>query len=409
VDRLADVNGEPTLTERVRGLRLPTKVDSTGGGNLLLPWALCLLLGASTASLAVAVYRQPAANPNAPLAASPTPAAEGKAGTKADNSPASAGSTAAPKVAPGEPILVQKGYITPAHQIAVSPIEASGQILKLCPNQDGREFGEGTRYRRNDPLAILDSTPFEAEYREAEANLLAGKARLAELEASFALQVGQADAELRETQANLKSAEFEFTRSKNIRGSALADREFETAEASFRSLEQRVNRLKIALELIKINTPRKIDALKAEVQQGEARLKRSKWRLENCTIRAPIDGTLLSKKAEIGNLINPLAFGATSGSLCEMADLSDLEVDIEVPERDLSKVFAGQRCEVRVDAYSDRLYKGVVDRIMPIAKRANGSVAARVKVQVPKDEEGVYLKPEMGALVNFLAGPPAQK
>ena len=85
-----------------------------------------------------------------------------------------------------------------------------------------------------------------------------------------------------------------------------------------------------------------------------------------------------------------------------MADLSDLEVDLTIQERDISKVFQGQKCKVRAEAFPDRVYEGYVSRLMPIADRAKGAIPVRVKVKVPAEEEGVYLKPEMGALVSFL-------
>ncbi|MCU0979022.1 MAG: efflux RND transporter periplasmic adaptor subunit, partial [Pirellulaceae bacterium] len=98
---------------------------------------------------------------------------------------------------------------------------------------------------------------------------------------------------------------------------------------------------------------------------------------------------------------NPIAFNG-SFSLCDMADLSDLEVELFIQERDIARVFAGQHCKVRAEAYPDRTYDGLVSRLMPIADRAKGAVPVRVKLTVPADEEGVYLKPEMGAVVTFL-------
>jgi HlyD family secretion protein len=92
-----------------------------------------------------------------------------------------------------------------------------------------------------------------------------------------------------------------------------------------------------------------------------------------------------------------------------LADLSDLEVDLTVQERDVSNVFKDQRCLVRSEAYPDRVYTGVVSRLMPIADRAKGAVPIRVKLTVPREEEGVYLKPEMGAVVTFYAAEPAAK
>jgi multidrug resistance efflux pump len=118
-----------------------------------------------------------------------------------------------------------------------------------------------------------------------------------------------------------------------------------------------------------------------------------------------VTGTILTKKAEEGNIVNPSSFaqgGAVSASLCDLADLADLEVDLNIQERDVAKVRQGQRCRVRVEAFPDRVYEGVVARLMPIADRSKGAIPVRVKVTVPREEEGVYLKPEMGAVVSFL-------
>ena len=99
-----------------------------------------------------------------------------------------------------------------------------------------------------------------------------------------------------------------------------------------------------------------------------------------------------------------------SYSLCEMADLSDLEVELKIQERDVSKIFKGQKCKIRAEAWPDRVYEGYVSRLMPIADRGQGAVPVRVKISVPPEEEGVYLKPEMGAVVTFLkGGEPAAK
>jgi HlyD family secretion protein len=146
----------------------------------------------------------------------------------------------------------------------------------------------------------------------------------------------------------------------------------------------------------------RIDVARAEVLQAQADLAKAEWRLGNCTIVAPISGTILKKNAEIGNVVNPVAFNG-SFSLCEMADLSDLEVDLSIQERnDLVRVYKGQKCKVRAEAFPDRVYDGFVSRLMPIADRAKGAVPVRVKLSVPAEEEGVYLKPEMSAVVSFL-------
>ena len=85
--------------------------------------------------------------------------------------------------------------------------------------------------------------------------------------------------------------------------------------------------------------------------------------------------------------------------------IQNLEVDLEVPERDIAKLKVGQPCQIKADAFSDRAYTGRLDRIMPTANRAKSVVSVRVKVKLADGEvPGTFLKPEMGAVVNFLGG-----
>src|SRR5262249_28601082 len=156
--------------------------------------------------------------------------------------------------------------------------------------------------------------------------------------------------------------------------------------------------------------------------------------LFNCDIRAPVTGTVLTKKAEFGNYVNPVGFNV-SASLCEMADLRAVEIELDVQERDLPLVVPprkvklssgtrlvvgavggldlvtpGQKVTVMPEAFQrDAVFTGKyphgylaeVSRLMPTANRAKGAVPVRVKVTVPEAEAGLYLKPDMGALVSF--------
>jgi multidrug resistance efflux pump len=168
-------------------------------------------------------------------------------------------------------------------------------------------------------------------------------------------------------------------------------------------MDYRTQRLQLAYDMM-IKGPRdeKIAATKADWEQAEADLRKAKWRLDNTEIRAPIKGIILSKKAEENNMVNPSAFSnGLSASLCEMADLTRMEVDLAIAERDISKVFDGQECIVRAEAFPERTYVGWVSRRMPTADRSKGAVPVRVQIKIPREEEGQYLRPEMGAVVTF--------
>ncbi len=205
----------------------------------------------------------------------------------------------------------------------------------------------------------------------------------------------------------MEQLKTEYQRAKDLLPrKAISQQDYEVAESQYWAMFRRVERLRFALKLMK-DGPRieRIDNARAELRQMEADVAKNKWRLDNCTIRAPVSGTILKKNAEEGNVVNPIAFNG-SFSLCEMADLSDLEVDLSIQERDVARVFKGQKCKIRAEAYPERTYEGYVSRLMPIADRAKGAVPVRVKVAVPAEEEGVYLKPEMGVNVSFLSRRP---
>ncbi len=375
-----DAGAPNDLSARVRSLRLPDPKQAPPRANRL-PWVICLVLLGVVFWLA---YRDQTRRTAAP--ANETEA--GEARTQFSPTEAVAGETGV--------ALESKGYITPAHQILVTP-QVNGRILKL-------NIEEGRRVKQGEVLAELETTDFMADLARAEAMLAAARQKLLELErGNRPEEIEQVKADLAETITNRDQLELDWRRNAKLRATkVVTDREYEQSESQYRAMEHRAEKLRQMLKLM-VDGPRveRIDLAKAEVKQAEAEVTKTKWRFDNCTIRAPVSGTILKKNAEEGNIVNPIAFNG-SFSLCEMADLSDLEVDLAIQERDVARVFPGQRCKVRAEAFPDRTYDGVVSRLMPIADRAKGAIPVRVKLSVPADEEGVYLKPEMGAVVSFL-------
>jgi multidrug resistance efflux pump len=229
-----------------------------------------------------------------------------------------------------EVALENKGYLIPVAQVQVSP-RVSSEITEI-------HFEEGTRVKKGDLLARIDPTPYDLDYKRAQALLEAARARLEALRAS---DPGQG----------------------------------------------------------KKGPPNhRIDELRAELAAVEAKCAKIKWLLDGTEIRAPISGTILTKIAEKGNTVSPTSFNLKS-SLCDMADLSKMEVDIYIQERDFSKIFKGQKCKVFIEALPGVTYKGQVSRIMPLADRAKGAIPMRVRLEVPKEDGS--LRPDMGAIVSF--------
>lgn len=389
------------LGERVRNLRLSRLPERR------TPWGK--IIGLPVALVIISIggwwgYKQLVAQPAGEDAGSPAnTAAADKPGDSpnpttalkpaATETPRSRPAAAAPA---GEIALEAKGYIVPRQQILVSP-KVSGMILTL-------DVEEGRRVKKGDLLAVLESTEYQAEFERAKATVRLMEERLLELQnGSRPEEIRQAEAELEEARAELVQLEADWRRTGELRKrNSVTEQEYELAESKYLAQKQTIKRLEAALELWKIGTRQeKIDAAQAEVDQAKAELTRAEWRLGNCSIHSPISGTILKKNAEEGNIVNPIAFNG-SFSICEMADLADLEVDLNVSERDISVVKVGQQCRIRTDAWPDRVYDGVVSRLMPIADRAKAAIPVRVKISIPADEEGQYLKPEMGAIVTFL-------
>jgi HlyD family secretion protein len=380
------------LRERVRSLRLPRSASEGSATGRWFPWVLCLALAGSTGYLAyLHFYEQKPALPDAAPPAAPKQSDEPAASPATPTPPVAA--TAAPS---GSVVLEWTGYVIPAHQIRVSP-KVNGMVVKM-------RIIESQRVKKDQILAELEDTEFRADRDRAKALLESARQNLAELERGYrAKEIEQSRAELAEAEAQRVQFEADYKRTTELlRRKVVTQETYETALSRYQAIDRRVQRLSLALKLME-EGPRieRINVARAQVAQAEAELAKAQWRLDNCIIRAPVSGTILQKNAEEGSLVNPVAMQGFF-SLCEMADLSDLEVELEIQERDISKVEAGQRCEIRSKAFPNIMYPGFVSRLMPTANRSKGSIPVRVKVQIPANEEGIYLKPQMEAMVSFL-------
>jgi multidrug resistance efflux pump len=403
-----------SLSDRVRSLRIGDRSATSGRPkSAALAWGLCGILLLTTAGFGYRTYKlSPSGGEAAPRtteAAAEKPAGGADAVSVPSTAVASSGGLA----------LQAKGYIIPAHKVQVSP-KISGMIIWLNPRfEEGQHFEapkDGAPIDENlNLLARLEDVDYKADRDHCKASLAMSVQRLAELTRSWEEEKEQAKAELDEQVANMDQLKLDAERSARlVRSNSLAEKDYEAAKFSYDAMERRVRRLKIAYNLM-VKGPRvdRIHQAEADVESCKADLAKAQWKLDNCSITAPVSGTILTKKAEKGNLVIPSAFASDNGlsaSLCDMANLSDLEVDLKIQERDISNIVAGQRCTVMPEAYQNFApfrknhpegYEGKVSRMMPTADRGQSAIPVRVKIVVPKEEEGVYLKPDMGVIVNF--------
>lgn len=138
----------------------------------------------------------------------------------------------------------------------------------------------------------------------------------------------------------------------------------------------------------------------AAVAEARAAVTKAEVDVENTYIRAPFDGTVLTKNADVGEIVAPFASSATSkGSVVTLADMSSLEVEADVSESNIQKVKVGQRCEIILDAYPETRYPARVKKIVPTADRSRATVMTKVSF-IEKDDR---VLPEMSARINFFS------
>lgn len=239
-------------------------------------------------------------------------------------------------------ILNASGYVVAQRKAAVAS-KGTGRLIFLG-------VVEGDQVKKNQIIARLEDNDIKAELEQARANL-----KLIE--------------------ADLKDAENFYKRQKELFAKQLvSQQDYETAEA-------RYNRTLAA-----------IDLAKAQVAAAEVAL-------ENTLIRAPFDGTVLTKNADVGEIVSP--FGASINSraaVVTMADMSSLQVEADVSESNIEKIQIKQDCEITLDAYPDKRYPGFVDKIVPTADRSKATVLVKVGFK----EYDRRVLPEMSAKVAFL-------
>jgi HlyD family secretion protein len=201
--------------------------------------------------------------------------------------------------------------------------------------------------------------------------------------AEYAARVKEAEGRLANARTAVEKAEIDFNRASKL----IADK-IET--------QQTLDDARIRL-----------DSSRASVREAEAGLELARTYLDWTVIRSPIDGVVLEKLADASELVTPQSFGGTRGpstALVAIADPKDLQVEIDLNEADLAKVYRNQPCKVSPEAYPDKSYDGYVAEIAPEANRQKGTL--QVKVQIRNPDE--FLTPELSAKVDFI-GKPVEK
>jgi RND family efflux transporter MFP subunit len=254
-------------------------------------------------------------------------------------------------------VLNATGYVVAQRKAAIAS-KATGRLEWLG-------VAEGSRVKAGEVIARLDNRDVLAQSESAEANVRAARAALA-----------QAEAEARDAAQQL------------ARNVDLAAKGFVSA-ATVDAATARHDRATAG-----------VGSARAAIGAAEANARNARVSVDFTLIRAPFDGVILSKSANVGDIITPFSSAADSkGAVVTMADMTTLEVEADVAESSLSKVRVGQPAEIALDALPDVRFRGRISRMVPTVDRAKATVMTKVQFDVLDPR----ILPEMSAKVAFLS------
>jgi RND family efflux transporter MFP subunit len=256
-------------------------------------------------------------------------------------------------------VLNASGYVVAQRKAAVAS--------KTTSRLEWLGVEEGDRVRRGEVIARLEGEDVAAVRQQASANLNVSKENL------------------NQSRAELHDAALSFNRQTDlVKQGIVARADFDAAEARYRKAKAAVA------------------AGESSVSAARAALREAEVAIEYTQIRAPFDAVVLTKNADVGDIITPLGAAANArASVVTIADMGSLQVEADVSESNLGKIRVEQPCEISLDAFPEDRFRGVVHMIVPTADRSKATVLVKVRF-VDTDHR---VLPEMSAMVAFLSKP----
>lgn len=253
--------------------------------------------------------------------------------------------------------LTASGYVVAQRRAAVAS-KATGRLVLL-------NVREGSQVKQGEVLARLDSSDVRAAMAQAQAG------------------IRQAEAGVAQARVELVNAEAELRRAQGLHTQGFI---------SMQALDSASNRVLAAKAAINL--------AQAAVAVAQAQLKVQQVNQDFTEIRAPFDGVVLVKNANVGDIITPFSSAAgTQGAVVTMADLSTLEVEADVSESNLSKAKIGQPVEITLDALTTSRFRGSIVGIVPTVDRAKATVMTKIRFE----QLDARILPEMSAKVSILS------
>ena len=256
-------------------------------------------------------------------------------------------------------LLNASGYVTPRRRATVAA-KITARVVDVYVD-------EGMTVTEGQILARLDDSDAQRRLRAAVTQRDATAARIRELE------------------VNLANAEREF------------QRQTELDKSGFTSAQE-VDVARTTVESLKAQ----IEATRGDVRAAEAQIAVAQQEVDNCTVRAPFPGVVVSKDAQRGEMVSPISAGGgfTRTGIATIVDMDSIEIEVDVTESYIARVETGQRVEAMLDAYPDWRVPAKVRTVIPTADRQK----ATVKVRISFDQLDPRILPDMGVKVSFLAG-----
>ncbi|HVN18975.1 MAG TPA: efflux RND transporter periplasmic adaptor subunit [Dongiaceae bacterium] len=299
----------------------------------------------------------------------------------------------------GSTVLSATGYIVAHHKIEANS-KVTGRVAWI-----GVEKGD--HVKEGQVLVRLEDQEFRAQYEQAQGAAESARAQLLQLEhGSRAEEIRQTEHNLSEAKATAANDKTSLERIKKLFDEGVMSKQaLDDASAKYDASEQRVHSLEQSYQLAKIG-PRveEIERAKGALMQAEGQAAYAKSQLDATVIRAPITGTILDRSVEKGELLTG-QYASAARPVFSLADLKDLQVELDIAQADFARLGPKQKANVAVDAFPDRRYHGVIAEISPEANRQKATV--QVKVQILDPDE--YLRPEMNSTVTFIADEASQK
>jgi RND family efflux transporter MFP subunit len=263
-----------------------------------------------------------------------------------------------------EALLNASGYVTPRRRATIA--------AKITGRVTGVFFDEGTHVRQGQLLATLDDSDTRRTLESAKANRNSTMAAIADYD------------------VQLRNARLVLHRAEQLQKSGV-------------QTQEQLDNARTAVDSFQA----KIDLAKAQVATAEARISETQQAVDNCTIRAPFEGIVVSKDAQVGEMVSPNSAGGgfTRTGIATIVDMNSNEIEVDVNEAYIARVLPGQSVTAVLDAYPDWQIPSRVRTIIPSADRQK----ATVKVRVSFVKLDPRILPDMGIKVAFLGEGRAEK